>query len=186
MGKQEVIPDRIQFHNIHYKSILLDLFAKNCLYGNDSYRSDADWKIGKEPEKDLKKIEFNINVDNNKINDMNNEDAVHLKHDLADDNNKDIEDSGFQHKQDDQHNRFCAPVKNRLQPSHQLGGPNEANDWKSTDKYEGELVMAYDTNASNKTLYPRAFYALYIGPNNSGTGHSVFKLSTKQLLTTPK
>ena len=50
----------------------------------------------------------------------------------------------------------------------------------------GELVMTYDVKASNKTLYPRAFYALYIGPNVGGTGHSVFKLSTKQLLTSPK
>ena len=29
-------------------------------------------------------------------------------------------------------------------------------------------------------------YALYIGPNDSNTGHFVFKLSTKQILTTPK
>ena len=50
----------------------------------------------------------------------------------------------------------------------------------------GGLVMAYDIKASNKTLHPRTFYALYLGLNDSGTGHSVFKLSTKQLLTTPK
>ena len=50
----------------------------------------------------------------------------------------------------------------------------------------GEPVMAYDVKASNKTLHPRAFYTLYIGPNDSGTGHSVFKLSIKHLLTRPK
>ena len=50
----------------------------------------------------------------------------------------------------------------------------------------GELVMAYNVKDSNKTLHPRTFYALYIGPNDSGIGHSVFKLSIKQLLTTPK
>ena len=49
-----------------------------------------------------------------------------------------------------------------------------------------ELVMAYNVKAGNKTLQPKIFYVLYIGPNNSGTDHSVFKLSTKQLLTTPK
>ena len=48
------------------------------------------------------------------------------------------------------------------------------------------LVMTYGVKASNKKLYPRTFYALYIGPNDSDTSHSVFKLSTKQLLTTPK
>ena len=46
--------------------------------------------------------------------------------------------------------------------------------------------MAYNVNASNKTLHPRTFYVLYIGSNDSGTGHSVFKLSMKQLLTTLK
>ena len=50
----------------------------------------------------------------------------------------------------------------------------------------GELVMAYDVRANNKTSRPRTFYTLYIGPNDGGTGHSVFKLWTKQLLTTPK
>ena len=41
----------------------------------------------------------------------------------------------------------------------------------------GELVMAYDVIFSNKTTDPRAFFALYIGPNDSGTGHTVFKLT---------
>ena len=50
----------------------------------------------------------------------------------------------------------------------------------------GELVMAYNVASINKTTGPRAFFALYIGPNDSGTGHIVFKLSTKQLVTTPK
>ena len=48
----------------------------------------------------------------------------------------------------------------------------------------GELVMAYDVTSSNKTIDPRAFFALYIGPNDSGTGHTVFKLTTKRLVTT--
>ena len=50
----------------------------------------------------------------------------------------------------------------------------------------GELVMAYNVTADNKTTTPRAFYTLYIGPNNSGTGHQVFKLLTKRKVTTPK
>ena len=50
----------------------------------------------------------------------------------------------------------------------------------------GELLMAYDVTANNRTIIPRAFYALYIGPNDSGTGHQVFKLSSKWLGTSPK
>ena len=50
----------------------------------------------------------------------------------------------------------------------------------------GKLVIAYDVTARNKTTYLRAFFALYIGPNDSGTGHTVFKLTTKRLVTTLK
>ena len=50
----------------------------------------------------------------------------------------------------------------------------------------GELVLAYDVKSNNKTLKPRAFYALYIEPNDEGTSHSVFKLSTKAMITTPR
>ena len=46
----------------------------------------------------------------------------------------------------------------------------------------GELVMAYNVTSSNKTTDPRAFFALYIGPNDSGTGHTIFKLATKRLV----
>ena len=50
----------------------------------------------------------------------------------------------------------------------------------------GELVMTYNVTADNKITTPRAFYALYIRPNNSGTSHQVFKLLSRQLVTTPK
>ena len=33
----------------------------------------------------------------------------------------------------------------------------------------GELVLAYDVKSNKKTSKPRAFYALYIGPNDEGT-----------------
>ena len=51
-----------------------------------------------------------------------------------------------------------------------------------------KLVIAYDVTATtnNKTTIPRVFYALYIGPNDSGTGHQVFKLLSNRLVTTPK
>ena len=31
--------------------------------------------------------------------------------------------------------------------------------------------MAYKVNANNKTMHSRAFYLLYIGTNDSGTGY---------------
>ena len=46
--------------------------------------------------------------------------------------------------------------------------------------------MAYDTNAGSNILYPRTLCALYIGSNNNSIGHLIFKVSTKQLLTTMK
>ena len=49
----------------------------------------------------------------------------------------------------------------------------------------GELVLAYDVLSNNKASKPRAFYALYIGPNDGNTGHSVFKLSSKKMIITP-
>ena len=45
----------------------------------------------------------------------------------------------------------------------------------------GKLVMAYNVTSNNKKIDPRAFFVLYIGPNDSGTGHIVFKLATKRL-----
>ena len=49
-----------------------------------------------------------------------------------------------------------------------------------------ELVLAYDVKLENKISKPRVFYTLYIGPNDGGTGHSVFKLSTKTMIVTPR
>ena len=46
--------------------------------------------------------------------------------------------------------------------------------------------MDYNNNASSKTLYSRKLYTLFIGPNDSCTSHSIFKLSTKKILITPK
>ena len=46
--------------------------------------------------------------------------------------------------------------------------------------------MAYDVTANKKTTIQRAFYALYIGPNDSDTCCQVFKLSSKRLVTFPK
>ena len=43
--------------------------------------------------------------------------------------------------------------------------------------------MAYNNTTRSNTLYLRRFYTLYIGPNDNGTGHLIFKLSTKHIPT---
>ena len=49
-----------------------------------------------------------------------------------------------------------------------------------------QLVLAYNVKSDNKTNKPRAYHALYIGPNDAGTGHSVFKLAITNMLITPR
>ena len=90
--RQDLIP--------HYTSQINSIgsISNNDLYDNDSYVSNADWNIGKKPETNLKKIEFNIDVNDNEINDLNNKYAVHLKDGLDDDNNIEIEDCGVKHE----------------------------------------------------------------------------------------
>ena len=50
----------------------------------------------------------------------------------------------------------------------------------------GELVMAYEPKSSNETSVPRAFYALYLYPNENGSGHVVFSLKLKTRRSTQK
>ena len=50
----------------------------------------------------------------------------------------------------------------------------------------GELVMAYEPKCSNDTGVPRSFYALYLYPNENGSGHVVFSLKLKTTMSTQK
>ena len=50
----------------------------------------------------------------------------------------------------------------------------------------GELVLVHNVLSNNKLSQPRAFHALYIESNDGGTGHSVFKLSSKKLVVTTR
>ena len=50
----------------------------------------------------------------------------------------------------------------------------------------GEFVLTYDVQSNNKASKLRAFYALYIRPNDGDTGYSVFKLSTQSMIVTPR
>ena len=166
---------------------------------NYSYTLCVNWEIEKTPETHpkklefnidkpgtgLKKIDFNIIVNNDEIDDINDNKVVHLSDALADDVYNNIDYHNVQQEQTI-HNSLYTLVDNELQLSSHLEDPNKANDWKSTNSHEGELVIAYNTNAGNNTLRPRIFYALYIGPNDDSNGHSMYKLFTNQILVTMK
>ena len=56
----------------------------------------------------------------------------------------------------------------------QLSSDLEYPDWNGTDSHKSELVLDYDDNKSgNKTLLLRAFYALYVKPNENGNSHLI-------------
>ena len=110
--KQGVKTDNIQYYNTCQESILLDLVTESDIYNNYNYASCVDWEIEKTPEAHpkklgfnmdkpetyLKKTDFNINVSDNEIDDINNEEAVHPSDDLIDDDYSNIEDHENQHK----------------------------------------------------------------------------------------
>ena len=93
---------------------------------------------------------------------MNVKNVVHSSDNITDDDYNNIEYHETQHKRTNRNHSFNTLVVNELQSSPQLEDPKETYDWKTINNHEGELVMAYNTNARNNTLYPRTFYALYI------------------------
>ena len=107
---------------------------------------------------------------------MNNEETAHPSDDLSDDEYSKIEDHETQYKQTNWNNSFYTFVDNELQSSPLIEDPNKTYDWETTNNHENELVMTYDTNAGRNILYPRTFYALYIGPNDNSIGHLMINL----------
>ena len=117
---QGVKTDGIQYYNTHQESILLDLVTESDIYDNYSYTICVDLEIEntpeahpnklefniEKPEIGLKKIDFNINVNNDEIDDMNDKETVHPSDDLTDDNYSNIEDNEIQHKWNNQNNKF--------------------------------------------------------------------------------
>ena len=70
--------------------------------------------------------------------------------------------------------------------SSNLEDPHKFNDWKTTNSYQGKLIMVYNNNNESNTVSPRIYYTLNIGPHDNGNSHIIFKLSTKQILVTMK
>ena len=97
-----------------------------------------------------------------------------------------IEDHEIHQEQRNQNNSFYTIFDNKLQSSSHLEDQNKTNDQKTTNNHGNQLGLAYNNNDDNHTLRLRTFYILYIGPNDSGNSHLIFKLSTKQILVTIK
>ena len=109
---QGVKIDGIQYYNTHQELILLDLVTEGNIYNNYSYASCVDWEIKKTPEAhpkklefsidksetDLKKIDFNINDNDDEIDDMNDKEEVYPSDDLTDHECSNIGDHKTQHE----------------------------------------------------------------------------------------
>ena len=149
------------------------------IYDNCNYTSCVNWEIKNtskthsknefyidDPETGLKKTDFNIITNNDEINDMNDDNRDHPNNDLSDDVYNLSNHDSVDLKQTN-HNNLYTLADNELQLSYDL----EDLDWSSTDSHKGELIIAYDNKVRYKTLHPRAFYALYIKPNEKGSRH---------------
>ena len=75
-------------------------------------------------EEDLKKLKFDIDINDDEIKDLNNEDVLHLNDGLAENNNDNIEDIGVINKHDNQHNHFGAPDDNLQHQNQHYGKRN--------------------------------------------------------------
>ena len=139
---QRVDTAGIQFYNTDQESILLDIVIENDIFNNYSYISFVDWKIEKtieahpkelefninKPETGLKKTHFNININENVINDMNDKETVHSSNDLTDDECSNIEEYETQHKVQKKTNDFHTLVDNELQLSSGIENQDEKYD----------------------------------------------------------
>ena len=111
---------------------------------------------------------------------MNDNNKDHSNNDLTDDNMyNNIDQDNIDWEQTNQNSLYTL-AKKKLQLSSDL----EDLDWNSTDNHNGELIIAYDNKVGYKTLRPRAFYVLYVKPNEKGNGHLIYRLSTDQIVVT--
>ena len=157
MINQGVKTTNVHYYNTDQESILPNIITECDIYGNYSYNSCVNWEIGKtpethpkklefdinKPETGLKKIDFNIIVNNDEIDDMNDDKIVHPSDDLADDMCSNINYHNIQQEQTN-HNGLYILANNGLQLSSDLEDPNEVDDRKSRNSHKGELVIAYN------------------------------------------
>ena len=137
-----------QCHNTHQESILTNTVIGSDIYDNYCYTPCTNWEIEKtpethskklefsidKPETGLKKIDFNIIINNDEIDDMNDDKMVHPNDDVADDIYNNIDCHNVKQKQTN-HNSLYTLVDNELQLSSYLEDQNEGVDWNSTNSH---------------------------------------------------
>ena len=167
------------------------MVTENDICDNYSYASCVNLEIEKTPEPHpkklefnidkseagLKKIDFNIAVNDDEIDEQNDNKVVHPSDDITADDYSNIEDRGIQQEQTN-YNSVYTIVDNKLQSNCHLEDQNKTNDWKITNNHEGKIVIAYNTNTANNTLHSRTLYVIYIGPDDNSNDHLIFKPST--------
>ena len=123
MGVQDKMPFGIQFHNIHHESTLSDLYAEDDKSADSSCASDNDFEQKKKPEEDLVRPTFDIDIDDDEVNDLNidNEDILHLND--GSDLNRNIE-----HKQENQQNHFGGAIAEEHEPNDPVEEHDKNND----------------------------------------------------------
>ena len=182
-----------QYYNTHQKLILSNMVTKNDIYNNYSYTSCVNWKIEKRsdtplkklefyidnPEKGLKKTDFNIITNKDEIDDLYNNIRDHYNSDLTDDMYNNIDHNNVDQKQKNNDDLYTL-ADNKLQLSSDL----EDLYWNSTKSHEGELSITYDNKVGNKTLFTRTFYTLYVKPNQEGNSHLTYRLDKDQIVFT--
>ena len=136
MGKQEGIPDKIQFHNIHHESTLSDLYADEVGQDDNSCPSDNNWKNRKNPEVDLKNLIAGVGIDNDEVDDLDDKEALHLNDAFGD--IEDTTNDGVQHDQDNQQHNFGGHIENEGEQYDYFGGPDQEN------KISGHIVNVND------------------------------------------
>ena len=96
---QGVKTTNIQYYNTDQESMLSNIVSESGIYNNYSYTSCVNWEVEKTPEPHQKKLEFNIDkheiglkkidsniiVINNEINDINDNKIAYQSDDIADD-----------------------------------------------------------------------------------------------------
>ena len=182
-----------QYYNTHQKSMLSNTIIESDIYDNYSYTSYVNQEIEKtsetlskklefyidNPETGLKKTVFNMIVNSDEINDMNNNNRDYSSNDLIDDMYNNIDHGNVDWKQTN-HNSLYTLADNKQQLSSDL----EDLDRNSTDSHEGELIIADDNKVEYKALCSKIFYTLYVKPNEEFFGHLIYRLSTNHIVVT--
>ena len=151
----------------------------------------GDWKDIQDPLEEIRVLHrqswngseedrfFNIIINKDEIDDLNNNIRDHHNNDLTDDAYTNINHNNVDWKQANHHNLYTFD-NNKQQISSDLEDLN----WDSTDSHKGELIIAYNNKVGNKTLCLRTFYELYVKPNQEGNGHLIYRLDKDQIVVT--